>query len=364
MAFPTELPASRVPDPMAAPPLRWGILGSGWIAEQFINSVKAHTRQVIAAVGSRSPETAEAFAAKWQVAEAYGSYEALVADDSLDVIYVATPHNLHHAHVLMALEAGRNVFCEKPLALDHAQAAEMVAKAREKNLFLAEALWSYFLPKFDVLEQVLDSGALGEIRSVYADQGEYLPRDHRIFDARLAGGPLLDLGTYPVSLLARLLGVPAQMAGFKQDDPSGVHGQISVVMVTAAGSLGTMSTTLYGTTPTDAVIVGTGGVVRFGSEFYQPGPFDVISTDGSTVLHYDEPVARHFDGLYYEAAEVARAIAAGAKEVRQRPLQDTLETMAVLDMIRKTVGISFAAAGLPDARPEPKRPSAGWRGHD
>lgn len=215
-----------------------------------------------------------------------------------------------------------------------------------------------------MLGQVLDSGALGEIKSVYTDYGEYLPREHRIFDARLAGGPLLDLGTYPVSLLARLIGIPVKMVGVKQDDPSGVHGQLCVAMTNAAGSIGTMATTLYGTTPTNAVIVGTGGVVRFGSEFNLPGPFDVISTDGSTVLHYDEPVARHFDGLYYEAAAVARAIAAGKKEVAQRPPQDTLVTMAVLDMIRATVGISFAAAGLSDTRSEPRRPSSGWRGHD
>ena len=123
MAFPTALPPSRVPDPMDAPPLRWGILGSGWIAEQFIRSTRAHTRQQIAAVGSRSAGKAQAFARDWQIDTAHASYEALVADASLDVIYVATPHNLHHRHVLMALKAGRHVLVEKPMALDHAQAA-------------------------------------------------------------------------------------------------------------------------------------------------------------------------------------------------------------------------------------------------
>lgn len=344
MTFPTALPASRTPPPMEAPALRWGILGTGWIAEQFIASVRAHTRQDIAAVGSRSQAKADAFARAQGIATAHASYAALVADPALDVIYVATPHNLHHAHVRLALEAGKHVLVEKPMALDHAQAAGMVALARARGVFFAEALWTYFLPKFDVLQQVFESGILGEIRSVHTEYGEHFTRDHRIFDPALAGGPLLDLGTYPVSLLARLLGVPAQVIGVSQADPSGVHGQLSAILTTATGNQGTLSTTLYGFTPTNAVIVGTGGTVRFGSEFNLPGPFEVRSADGATVLAYDEPVGRHFEGLHYEAAEVARCIARGATETPVRPLQASLDTMATLDMIRAAAGIDFAAA--------------------
>ena len=136
-----------------------------------------------------------------------------MTDPDLDVIYVATPHNMHHEHVLLALGAAKHVLVEKPMALDRAQAAEMIALAQEKGVFLAEALWTYFLPKFDVLQQVLEAGGLGEIKSVYTDYGEHFTRDHRIFDPRLAGGPLLDLGTYPVSLLTKLLGVLQRVIG-------------------------------------------------------------------------------------------------------------------------------------------------------
>ena len=343
MAFPTALPPSRVPDPMDAPPLRWGILGSGWIAEQFIRSTRAHTRQQIAAVGSRSAGKAQAFARDWQIDTAHASYEALVADASLDVIYVATPHNLHHRHVLMALKAGRHVLVEKPMALDHAQAAEMVALARAKGLFLCEALWTYFLPKFDVLQQVLDAGTLGEIKSVHTEYGEHFTRDHRIFDPALAGGPLLDLGTYPLSLIAKLLGPARQLVGLKQDDPSGVHGQLSIVMANAAGNQGSMSTTLYGLTPTNAAIVGTKATVRFGSEFNLPGPFEVIAADGSARLRYDEPVGRHFEGLHFEAAAVARCIAEGRTEAPQRPLDATLQMMQLIDQVRDVLDISWPA---------------------
>ena len=346
MMFPQTLPVSRVAPAMEAPPLRWGILGSGWIAEKFTQSVNAHTRQEIAAVGSRTQAAADQFAARLGVARAHGSYEALVADPNLDVIYVATPHNLHHAHVLLAIEAGKHVLVEKPMALNRAQAAEMVAAARQRGVFFAEALWTYFLPKFDVLQQVLDSGMIGAITSVYTEYGEYLPPSHRIFDAGLAGGPLLDLGAYPVSLLAKLLGAPQQVVGLGVADPAGVNGQLSVVLANGRGALGTMSTTLYGFTPTNAAIVGTQGSIRFTTEFHLPGGFEVRSLDGSAVLRYEEPRGAHFEGLYYEAADVARTISAGGLESKCRPLDASLETMATLDAIRESLGIRFTEAGL------------------
>ncbi|SLN62574.1 1,5-anhydro-D-fructose reductase [Aquimixticola soesokkakensis] len=340
-AFPDRLPTARIPDPMAAPALNWGILGTGWIAEQFIASTRAHTRQVIAAVGSRSAATAQKFAAKWDIPTAYGTYEALVADPAIDVIYVATPHNLHFAHVKLALEAGKNVLVEKPMAMNHAQGAELVAIARAGGLFFAEALWTYFLPKFDVLAQVFDSGMLGEIKSIHSEYGEFFTRDHRIFNPALAGGPLLDLGTYPLSLITRLMGVPREVVGAVQMDESGVHGQLSAILSDRSGNQASFATTLYGLTPTNAAIVGTKGTVRFDSEFNLPGGFQVLSTDGSKVLRYTEPTGRHFEGLFYEAAEVARCIAAGATQTQCRPLADTLAMLEALDMIVARLGIDY-----------------------
>jgi predicted dehydrogenase len=193
---------------------------------------------------------------------------------------------------------------------------------------------------------VLEARAVGEIKSIYTDYGEYFAPNHRIFDPKLAGGPLLDLGTYPVSLLTEIFGVPDRVIGLGQPDPSGVNGQLSAVLAYKDGNLGTMSTTLYGFTPTNAVIVGTEGVIRFDSPFNLPGPFTVISADGSRTLRYEEPAGRHFEGLYYEAADVARRITAGELETPYRPLAASLNTMTVLDMIRRSVGIDFSAAGL------------------
>src|SRR5580692_11545839 len=238
MSFPMSLPASRIEAAAQAHSLRWGVLGSGWIAERFIESVRAHTRQDIVAVGSRNKERAEEFASRMGLQQAYGDYEELVDADDLDVIYVATPHNFHHAGVTLALKAGKHVFVEKPIALNHAQALEMVELARRKGLFFAEALWTFYLPKFDVLRQLLETKAIGQIKSVYTDYGEYFKRDHRIFDPKLGGGPLLDLGTYPVSLLTEIFGVPKRVVGLGQADPSGINGQLSAILTDADGNQG------------------------------------------------------------------------------------------------------------------------------
>jgi predicted dehydrogenase len=346
MSFPTSLPASRIKPASEAPVIRWGILGSGWIAERFIESVRAHTRQDIVAVGSRSKDRAEEFASRMGLKQAYGDYDELVAADDLDVIYVATPHNLHHEGVALALNAGKHVFVEKPIALNRGQAGEMVDLARRKKLFFAEALWTFYLPKFDVLRQLLATEAIGEIKSVYTEYGEYFTRDHRIFDPRLAGGPLLDLGTYPVSLLTEILGVPMSVVGLGTLDPSGVNGQLSAILMDANGNQGVVSTTLYGFTPANAIIVGTEGTIHFDGPFHLPGPFVAASADGSRTLRYEEPSGAHFEGLYYEAAEVARRITAGEFETPHRPLDASLDTMETLDRIRQAVGINFSAAGL------------------
>jgi len=346
MSLPTSLPASRIAPAIEAPILRWGILGSGWIAERFIESVRTHTRQDIVAVASRSKERAEEFASRMTLERAYGDYDEFVAASDLDVIYVATPHNLHLEGVKLALNAGKHVFVEKPIALNRAQALEMVELARRKGLFFAEALWTFYLPKFDVLRQLLEAKAIGQIKSVYTEYGEYFTREHRIFNPKLAGGPLLDLGTYPVSLLTEIFGVPERVVGIGQQDLSGVNGQLSAILIDADGNQGTVSTTLYGFTPTNAVIVGTEGTIHFDGPFHLPGPLVVNSADGSKTLRYEEPSGRHFEGLYYEATEVARRITAGELETPHRTLNSSLATMATLDMIRRAVDIDFSAAGL------------------
>ncbi|RNL50392.1 Gfo/Idh/MocA family protein [Arthrobacter oryzae] len=334
------MPASRVPDPMDAPVLRWGIMGPGWIADLFTKALQAHTRQVVAAVGSRSLERSEAFAAQHGIASAYGSYEELAASDDVDVVYVATPHNFHHAAAVLALAAGKHVLIEKPIALNAAEARDIRDRAAAAGLMATEALWSFFLPKFDVARQVLESGTLGELTTVITEYGEFYDPSNRIFDPALAGGPLLDLGTYPLALITSMLGEPSQVKAIGTDHTTGVNGQISAIMSFTGGAQAIVNTQLHNFTPTAASLVGRKATLNFDGMFNRPGGFAVNYPDG-TVLRYDEPTGAHVDGLHFQAAAVARSIHAGDRGVPERPLSESITTMDVADEIRRQLGIVY-----------------------
>lgn len=334
------LPASHVPDSRDAPSLRWGIMGPGWIAERFTESVQAHTNQVIAAVGSRSLARSKAFADTFGVPAAYGSYEELAESPDVDIVYVCTPHNFHHSAALLALDAGKHVLIEKPIGLNAAQARDIAARATAAGVFAAEAMWSFFLPKFDVIRQVLDDGVLGTVTTVLAEYGEYFDRSHRIFDPALAGGPLLDLGTYPLALITEVLGSPERLHAAGRQHESGVNAQLSAIMEFPGGSQAVMNTQLHNFTPTAATIVGSGATLTIDGPFNMPGGFEVRFPDGSRLRH-DEPAGGHFEGLHYEAAAVARAITAGQTETTQRPLASSIRTMEAADEIRRQLGIEF-----------------------
>ena len=348
--FPAAMPVSRLPDPMAAPPLRWGLLGTGWIAERFAGALARHTRQRVTAVGSRSVASAKDFGARIGADRAHGSYADLVADPEVDVVYVATPHNLHRSHTLLALDAGKHVLVEKPLGLSAAEASEIAARATERGVFCAEALWTFFLPRYDVVRQLLDDGVLGDVRTVLADHGEWFPDTHRILRHDLAGGALLDLGTYPVALATWVLGEPEQVCAIGQDVPGGeVHGQVSAVLRHADGNQSALHTTVMADTPNRAVLAGTRASLRLASPFYQPGDLLLTAAGGASTLEWREPAVGH-DALYVSAVEAARRITAGETGTPLRPLRDSVATLRVVDEIRRQIGVTFVeetAPGVP-----------------
>lgn len=334
------LPAARTPDPLEAPVLRWGVIGTGWIAERFVASVQRHTRQQFTAVASRNPSRAKEFAARHGIPAAYGSYEELTDAADVDVVYVATEHTAHLPCARLALESGKHVLVEKPLALDATQAEEIVQLAAERGLFCAEALWTFFLPKFDVVRQLLDSGALGEVRTVLADFGEHFDAGHRILRPDLAGGPLLDLGTYPVSLAHWVLGELSVVQAAGQPHPAGVNGQLAAVLSDGDGNQAVVHTTLFSDTPTVATIAGTRGTLTLPGLFYHPGDVVFTPAGGGEPLTYSEPQVA-YGGLCFEAAEVARCVSAGLLETPHRPLADSVATLRVMDGIRERCGIVF-----------------------
>jgi predicted dehydrogenase len=350
VTFPSSMPASRLPDPMTAPPLRWGVLGTGWIAAKFTGSLRRNTRQEVVAVGSRSVASAKGLAERVGIGRAHGSYADLVADPAVDVVYVATPHNFHHAHALLALDAGKHVLVEKPIGLNAVEAASIATRAAERGVFCAEAMWTFFLPRYDVIRQLLDDGLLGDVRTVLADHGEWFPDTHRILRHDLAGGALLDLGTYPVSLASWVLGEAEQVLAIGQDVPGGeVHGQVSAVLRHAGGTQSTLNTTVMADTPNRAVLAGTGATLVVEMPFFAPGDLVLTSAGKESTLRYSEPAIGH-EGLYVTAVEAARRITAGETGTPLRPLTDSVATLRVVDEIRRQIGVTFleeSAPGVP-----------------
>ncbi|PKW27892.1 Gfo/Idh/MocA family protein [Phycicoccus duodecadis] len=342
--MPSHLPSPRVPDSLAAPPLRWGVLGTGWIADQFVASLRANTRQVIQAVGSRSMASAQAAAARWEAAGAHGSYEALVADPAVDIVYVATPHNFHLPHALLAIAAGKHVLIEKPVGLDAAEARAIGEAAEAAGVFCMEAMWTLFLPKFDVVRQLLADGALGEVVAVLADMGERFDPPHRITRPELAGGPLLDLGTYAVTFATWILGAPDAVRAVATPAPGGTNGQLSIALRTPAGGTAALQTTILADSATTGSIIGREGRLELGSRFYLPGPATLYPRQGPP-LHWAETKVEHA-ALHFEAAEVARRVSDGETSSPLRPWAETVMTLDVMDRVREATGLHFEKARL------------------
>lgn len=334
-----------------APVLRWGVMGPGWIANRFVAGLAANTAQRVTAVASRDAVRAIAFADQLAAATPFtptphSSYEALVADPDVDIVYVSTPHTHHLDGALLAIEAGKHVLVEKPLALDAAQATRIRDAARERGVFAMEGIWTFFLPKVAVIRRLVEEGVLGEISTVIAEHGEYFDESHRILRASLAGGPLLDLGTYPVALANWVLGAPlktlavgAHHPGFGAG-PGEVHAQVTFANEHAGGAQSALNTTILATTPQFAVIGGRDASITMPRYAFEPGDFVLRFTDGREPLEWTEPNIRH-DALWHEAEAVARAIGEGLTEHPYRTLEASIDTLATMDAARAQLGIAY-----------------------
>ena len=333
------------PDPRTAPPIRWGVLAPGGIARTFARAVLGHTQGTVVAVGSRTRERAEQFAAEFEVPRVHDGYDALVADPEVDAVYVASPHSEHHRHALLAIEAGKHVLVEKAFTRNAAEAEEVVAAARAAGVFCMEAMWTRFLPHVVALRDVLARGEIGEPLTLVADHGQgfaHLPPTHRLHDPDLAGGALLDLGVYPVSFAHDLLGVPDRVQALGSLTPTGVDGQITIALGYGERAQAALHTTLWSRTATTAVIAGEGGRIEVASDFYRPTSFRVLRADGSTSGFDGSGVE---GGFQYQVAEVARCVAEGRTESERITLDDSVAVMRTLDEIRRQAGVVYPGEG-------------------
>ena len=332
-----HLPSPRIPDPASAPALRWGILSTGGIAAAMTNAIQAHTRQQVVAVGSRTAESARAFADRFGIERAHGSMEELLADDVVDAVYVASPHSEHHRQALAAIAAGKHVLVEKAFTRTAAQAQEVVTAAQAAGVTAMEAMWTRFLPHIDVLRQLLADGSLGDVTTLIADHGQYFvpDRTHRVFAPELAGGALLDLGIYPISFASMVLGSPSTITARGVKAFTGVDGQVSMVFEGPAHAV--LNTTLFAATPTTASVAGTIARVEISGPFYAPATLSYLHRDGSRLDIDGGPITGH-GGLAYEAAHLAQLVADGRTESPLLALEETVQIMKTIDEVRRQIG--------------------------
>ncbi len=312
--------------------VRWGIIGTGMIADAFAQDLEVTDSGFPVAVGSRSKESADRFADKFDIPNRHASYESLVSDPEVEVVYVATPHPMHHANTLLALEAEKAVLVEKPFTMNAAEARELVARARAKGLFLMEAMWTRFLPHIAEVNRLIAEGALGEVVTVTAVHGQWFVREpgFRLFDPELGGGALLDLGVYPVSFASMVLGKPERIKAMITPAFTGVDAQTSMIFAYASGAQAYLNCTSYARTPTTAVVSGTEARIEIDGFFYAPSSFTLTGRDGGA-SRYEPP--HEGKGLRYEADEVARCLRAGLLESPLMALNETVEIMETMDAV-------------------------------
>jgi predicted dehydrogenase len=313
-------------------PLGWGLIGTGGIAETFAADLMFTDSGRAAAVGSRHLHSANRFADEFDIPNRHASYEALVTDPEVDVVYVATPHPMHHANALLALRAGKPVLVEKAFTMNAAEAEELVAVARAEGLFLMEAMWTRFLPHIAEIRRLLAEGTLGDIVTVTADHGQWFAKDpdFRLFAPELGGGALLDLGVYPVSFASMVLGKPDRIVSLIEPAFTGVDGQTSMLFGYASGAQAVLTCTSSAKSPTRGAIVGTDARIEIDGEFYAPTSFTLISRTGERTYFDSQTEGK---GLWHEAEAVARCLREGLLESPLMPLDESVSIMQTMDAV-------------------------------
>lgn len=314
------------------------ILGAGSIARKMAYTVNNMEDVTLYAIGSRDISKAQAFAEEFKIAKAYGSYEELARDEKIDLIYIATPHSRHYEDCMLCLENGRNILCEKPFTVNAAQAEEVLTFAESKGLYAGEAIWTRYLPMRFKLDEILESGAIGNISYLTANLGYAIADVERLKKPELAGGALLDLGVYCINFaLMNFRGEISSICSSCVKNEYGVDSHNSVIMDFADGKTALLHSNMNSNTDLRGMIYGDKGRVEF-SNINNCEGITVYLNDG-TVTHYDTPA--QITGFEYEVEASLTAIADGRTECAQMPHSEILRVTRIMDKLRSDWGIKY-----------------------
>ncbi len=321
-------------------PIRWGILATGGIAHAFTSDLVLNGFHV-QAVGSRSQSSADAFGAEFGIPHKHASYETLVADPDVDIVYISTPHTFHAENARLALNAGKHVLIEKSITLNAREAREIVDLAASRGLLVLEAMWTRFLPHMVRIREILAAGTLGDVHTLIADHTQDLPDDpaHRINSLALGGGALLDLGIYPLSFASALFGRPETILASATFKETGADAQVATLFRYAGGQIASTLSASDTKGPNTATILGTKGRIDIDSVWYAPTTFRVLNSANEVIESFTSEVNGR--GMHYEAAEAEQLIRAGKISSDIMPVEESVAIMETLDAVREQIGLRY-----------------------
>ncbi len=325
--------------------IRWGILGAGRIARKFAADLKLVEDAELVAIGSRNIENAKLFAAEFSCKYFHDSYEALVTNEDVDVIYVATPHSHHHAHTILCINNGKAVLCEKAFAINTRQAQEMINLASEKKIFLMEAMWTKFLPHYKKMQSLLQEKKLGDVKSVLLSFGfkPWADAPARLLDPVLGGGSLLDIGVYNVFMALSVLGKPDVINATMSPAKNGVDLQLAITFNYDNGTMAQLFSSFASNVPIQANINGTAASLMVSSKFFDQSATLILQQHESNTTTKVKVKKEKGLGYQLEARHVNECLKKGLTESPVMTHADTLLLMETMDEIRRKAGIHYPA---------------------
>ncbi|MDR9458139.1 MAG: Gfo/Idh/MocA family oxidoreductase [Salegentibacter sp.] len=318
---------------------KWGIIGPGKIAGKFCTDLKEVKDAELYAVASRNHQKAIEFAKTHNATKAYGSYEEMLKDKDVDVVYIATPHVFHHEHTLLSLSYKKAVLCEKPFAINKSQVEEMIAAAKKENVFLMEAMWTQFLPHFEALMEIVASKKYGEINDIKADFGfsAEFNESGRLFNKALGGGSLLDIGIYPVFLALSLLGQPSTLSAKASIGKTEVDEECDITFEYPKKVTARLHSTVINNTPTTAEIEFEKASIIVNTRFHEPSSLIIISGKEETVKEFGVET----NGYNFEATHVQEMLKQGRIESDKMTFEKSLQLIDLLDKVRAEIKLEY-----------------------
>ncbi|MDT0647736.1 Gfo/Idh/MocA family oxidoreductase [Zunongwangia sp. F260] len=319
--------------------VKWAILGPGKIAKKFVTGLKDVEGAELYAVASRSKERADAFAEEFNATKAYSSYEEMLKDEQVDVVYIATPHVFHFGNTLLCLEHKKAVLCEKPFAMDTEQVKKMIAMAREKKVFLMEALWTQFLPHFQYVMDLLKKEKYGKLKKIEADFGFHSPfnEEHRLYNKSLGGGSLLDIGIYPIFTALSALGIPERISAKAKMTTTEVDEECEMLFNYKNGAEAELHSTVGRETGTTATFYCEKAEIKMNSRFHEPTSVTISTEDGNETKDFNVTA----NGYNFEAAHVQEMLKHGRIESDQMTFEKSLQLIELLDKVRTKISLVY-----------------------